>query len=117
MLRVGQALRQCPELDAAFRSGLLPWFKVRALVAVVTSETAADWIDTAVHVATGALERMVGQQRVPHGMPGMAPMPEVAFGVLVAFRKLCARVRQKLRKPGMPDAECAAVLPAGLARA
>src|SRR4029450_12727418 len=36
LLRVGRALRDCPELDAAFRSERLSWSKVRALVPVVT---------------------------------------------------------------------------------
>ena len=37
-------------------------------------------------------------------------MPEVAIGVLVIFRELCERLRQRLGKPGMPDGECAGVL-------
>src|SRR5262245_28058880 len=104
-LRMGRTLRQCPELDAAFRSGRLTWSKVRTLVPVVTSENAVKWIDTAMQVSTAVLERMVGQKRDPQGIPGMAPMPEVAIPVFVAFRQLCVRLRQWLRKPGMPDAE------------
>ena len=110
MLRIGRALRDCPELDAAFRSERLSWSKVRALVPVVTNENAAKWIDQASRASTAQLERTVAKQREPTGRPGMAPMPEVAIGVLVAFRELCARVRQRLGKPGMPDGECAGVL-------
>src|SRR5678816_4901308 len=110
LLHMGRTLRQCPELDAAFRSGRLTWSKVRTLLPVVTNENAAKWIDTAMRVSTAVLQRMVGQRRDPPGIPGMAPLPAVALPVFVAFRQLCVRLRQWLRKPGMPDAECAAVL-------
>ena len=109
-LRIGRTLRQCPELDAAFRSGRLSWSKVRTLIPVVTRETQGGWIEKAGHVSTAILERMVGRQREPDGVPGMAPMPEVPIAVLVAFRQLCGRVRQRLGQAGMPDGECAGVL-------
>jgi hypothetical protein len=110
MLRVGRALQGCPELDAAFRSGRLSWSKVRALAPVVTNETAAKWIEKAEDMSAAVLERTVGRQRDPEGLPGMAPMPEVPIAVFVAFRQLCKRLRQRLGKPGMPDGQCAGVL-------
>lgn len=110
LLRVGRKLRGCPELDAAFRSERLSWSRVRALVPVVTHENSTRWIETAMRISTASLEHMVGRQREPYGLPGMAPMPEVASGALAAFRELCARLRQRLGQPGMPDSECAEIL-------
>ena len=94
LLRIGRLLRDCPDLDAAFRSGRLSWSKVRTLAPVVTNETAAGWIDTAARQSTAQLEHMVGRQREPNGKPGMAPMPEVAFAVHLAFRNLCDEIAQ-----------------------
>jgi len=110
MLRVGRTLKECPELDAAFRSGRLSWSKVRTLNPVVTRENAAEWIKTAEDKSTAWLEKEVGKRREPNGKPWMVPMPEVANGVFFMFRTLCERLREKLGEPGMPDGECAGVL-------
>src|SRR4029453_4817560 len=68
LLRVGRALRDCPDLDAAFRSERLSWSKVRALVPVVTNENAAQWIDQASRASTARLERGAAGRRA--GQPG-----------------------------------------------
>ena len=65
LLWVGRALLDRPELDAAFRTGVLSWSKVKALVAHVTPENVERWIKKAQGMSLNALEHELAKQRDP----------------------------------------------------
>ena len=68
LVRIGRALPHLPLLDQAFASGALCWTKARELLAVVTPETEAEWVELACRSTNRELERVVAAHR-----PGEPP--------------------------------------------
>ncbi len=68
LVRIGRALPDLPVLDQAFASGGLCWTKARELLAVVTAETEAEWVELAGRTTSRVLEGMVAAHR-----PGEPP--------------------------------------------
>jgi 5-methylcytosine-specific restriction endonuclease McrA len=68
LVRIGRALPDLPLLDQALASGALCWTKARELLAVVTPEVEAEWVDLACQSTSRELERAVAAHR-----PGEPP--------------------------------------------
>ena len=68
LVRIGRALPDLPVLDQAFASGALCWTKARELLAVVTPDVEAEWVQLACQSTSRELERAVAAHR-----PGDAP--------------------------------------------
>ena len=59
LVRIGRALPDLPLLDQALASGALCWTKARELLAVVTPEVEAEWVELACQSTSRELERAV----------------------------------------------------------
>ena len=59
LVRIGRALPGLPVLDQAFALGALCWTKARELLAVVTPEVEAEWVELACQSTSRELERTV----------------------------------------------------------
>jgi 5-methylcytosine-specific restriction endonuclease McrA len=68
LVRIGRALPDLPVLDQAFASGALCWTKARELLAVVTPQVEAEWVEQACQSSSRELERLVAAHR-----PGEPP--------------------------------------------
>ncbi len=68
LVRIGRALPELPVLDQAFASGALCWTKARELLAVITPEVEAAWVELACQSTSRELERAVAAHR-----PGEPP--------------------------------------------
>jgi hypothetical protein len=62
-VRVARRLDQLPEMRARLTSGELDWSRARALVAVVTPQTEAAWVDRARTVTCTRLEQEIASAR------------------------------------------------------
>ncbi len=62
-VRVGRALRQMPQVEAAFVSGELSYSRVREVTCVATPQTECDWLELARTLDMRALERRVAGAR------------------------------------------------------
>ena len=63
-VRLAGALRELPRTAAAFAEGLLSWDQLRAVVALATPDTDAEWAERAPTLSAAALEAMARQARV-----------------------------------------------------
>ena len=68
LVRIGRALPDLPVMDQALASGALCWTKARELLAVVTPEVEAAWVELACKSTSRDLERAVAAHR-----PGEPP--------------------------------------------
>jgi hypothetical protein len=58
-VRIGRALRQLPQIEAAFIAGELSYSRVREVTRVAQPDTESGWLDCARHLDMRALERRV----------------------------------------------------------
>jgi hypothetical protein len=58
-VRIGRALRQLPQIEAAFIAGELSYSRVREVTRVAQPDTESEWLDCARHLDMRALERRV----------------------------------------------------------
>ena len=72
LVRIGRALPDLPLLDQALASGALCWTKARELLAVITPEVEAEWVELACQSTSRDLERAVAAHS-----PGERPSDEV----------------------------------------
>jgi 5-methylcytosine-specific restriction endonuclease McrA len=68
LVRIGRALPDLPVMDQALASGALCWTKARELLAVITPEVEAAWVELACQSTSRELERAVAANR-----PGEPP--------------------------------------------
>ena len=68
LVRIGTALPDLPLLDQALASGALCWTKARELLAVITPEVEAEWVELACQSTSREIERVVAAHR-----PGEPP--------------------------------------------
>ncbi len=69
LVRIGRALPELPVFDQAFGSGELGWTKARDLLAVITPEVEAEWVELACRSTSRELERAVATHSLGEG-PG-----------------------------------------------
>ena len=77
-VRIASALIELPRVALAFAEGLLSWDQLRAVVAMATPETDAEWAERAPTLSAAALEAMARQAPGPHpGADGAGPRPPI----------------------------------------
>lgn len=105
-LRIGHKLVEVPELDLAFREGVLSWSKVKTLIPVITKENGHEWIVRSMKVSVNDLEHIVGGKREPIVGERMVPMAPVPMDVWLSLQQVSRMLRLHTGSKELSDDEC-----------